>query len=63
MAPTTWPGKIIAGMLCVISVLFMAMPISAPLLQVSIEHWKSSNGLQPKSDGLQPSREGRWAKK
>ncbi|CAK9064395.1 Potassium voltage-gated channel subfamily B member 2 (Voltage-gated potassium channel subunit Kv2.2) [Durusdinium trenchii] len=28
MAPTTWPGKIIAGMLCVISVLFMAMPIS-----------------------------------
>lgn len=28
MAPITWPGKIIAGVLCLISVLFMAMPLS-----------------------------------
>jgi len=28
MAPVTWPGKILAGVLCLISVLFMAMPLS-----------------------------------
>jgi len=30
MAPVTWPGKILAGVLCLISVLFMAMPLSVP---------------------------------
>lgn len=30
MAPVTWVGKIIAGVLCLISVLFMAMPLSVP---------------------------------
>lgn len=28
VAPTTWPGRIVAGTLCFISVLFMAMPLS-----------------------------------
>ncbi|CAE7274430.1 Kcna4 [Symbiodinium pilosum] len=28
MAPVTWPGKVMAGILCLISVLFMAMPLS-----------------------------------
>ncbi|CAE7202354.1 KCNB2 [Symbiodinium pilosum] len=28
VAPSTWPGRIVAGTLCFISVLFMAMPLS-----------------------------------
>jgi hypothetical protein len=30
MAPVTRPGKILAGVVCLISVLFMAMPLSVP---------------------------------
>lgn len=29
VSPKTWPARIVSGMLCIISVLFMAMPLSA----------------------------------
>ena len=35
VAPSTWPGRIVAGTLCFISVLFMAMPLSATLMQAT----------------------------
>ena len=37
VTPSTWPAKGVAGMLCFISVLFMAMPISAPSQNSSAE--------------------------